>query len=78
MTIDPLARFRLKGTVETDLNRNFLGSGAGRKLQSRIPSHRFGELSDLDCPLLLLPSDAGAAMIGAMLAGDGEHLVSSL
>jgi NAD(P)-dependent dehydrogenase (short-subunit alcohol dehydrogenase family) len=47
-------------------------------LCARIPSRRFGELSDLDGPLLLLVSDAGAAMTGATLAVDGGHLVSSL
>ncbi|MDN5843910.1 MAG: SDR family oxidoreductase [Alcaligenaceae bacterium] len=68
----------LPGYVVTDLNREFLGGEAGDKLRSRIPSRRFGELSDLDGPLLLLASDAGAAMSGAAIAVDGAHLVSSL
>lgn len=68
----------LPGYVVTDLNREFLNSPAGDKLRSRIPSRRFGELGDLDGPLLLLASDAGAAMSGAALAVDGAHLVSSL
>jgi NAD(P)-dependent dehydrogenase (short-subunit alcohol dehydrogenase family) len=79
-----LARYRIRvnallpGYVVTDLNRDFLSSEAGDKLRSRIPSRRFGELSDLDGPLLLLASDAGAAMSGATVAVDGAHLVSSL
>ncbi len=79
-----LARHRIRvnallpGYVVTDLNRDFLVSEAGDKLRSRIPSRRFGELGDLDGPLLLLASDAGAAMSGATLAVDGAHLVSSL
>ena len=79
-----LARHRIRvnallpGYVSTDLNREFLGSEPGRKLQARIPSRRFSELTDLDGPLLLLASDAGAAMSGATLAVDGGHLVSSL
>lgn len=79
-----LARHRIRvnallpGYVVTDLNRDFLNSEAGDKLRSRIPSRRFGELSDLDGPLLLLASDAGAAMSGATVAVDGGHLVSSL
>lgn len=79
-----LARHRIRvnallpGYVATDLNREFLASEAGRKLQARIPSRRFGELTDLDGPLLLLASDAGSAMSGAILAVDGGHLVSSL
>lgn len=79
-----LARHRIRvnallpGYVVTALNREFLASAAGEKLRSRIPSRRFGELTDLDGPLLLLASDAGAAMSGATLAVDGAHLVSSL
>lgn len=68
----------LPGYVVTDLNREFLASEAGQKLQSRIPSRRFSELSDLDGPMLLLASDAGAAMTGSVVAVDGGHLVSSL
>ncbi|WP_374606731.1 SDR family NAD(P)-dependent oxidoreductase [Diaphorobacter nitroreducens] len=79
-----LARHRIRvnallpGYVVTDLNRDFLTSEAGDKLRSRIPSRRFGALTDLDGPLLLLASDAGAAMSGATVAVDGAHLVSSL
>ena len=79
-----LARYRIRvnalmpGYVVTDLNRDFLTGEAGDKLRSRIPSRRFGELIDLDGPLLLLASDAGAAMSGSTLAVDGAHLVSSL
>lgn len=79
-----LARHRIRvnallpGYVMTDLNRDFLTSEAGDKLRSRIPSRRFGELKDLDGPLLLLASEAGAAMSGATVAVDGAHLVSSL
>ncbi len=79
-----LARHRIRvnallpGYIATDMNRAFLESEAGQKLKARIPSRRFGELSDLDGPLLLLASDAGAAMSGAAVAVDGAHLVSSL
>lgn len=68
----------LPGYVATDLNREFLGSEAGQKLLARIPTRRFGCLADLDGPLLLLASDAGAAMTGATVEVDGGHLVSSL
>jgi NAD(P)-dependent dehydrogenase (short-subunit alcohol dehydrogenase family) len=79
-----LARHRIRvnallpGYIATDLNREFLQSEAGEQLRKRIPSRRFGELNDLDGPLLLLASDAGAAISGAALAVDGAHLVSSL
>ena len=68
----------LPGYVVTDLNREFLASEAGEKLRARIPSRRFNELEDLDGPLLLLASAAGAGMSGASVAVDGAHRVSSL
>lgn len=79
-----LARHRIRvnallpGYVVTDLNRDFLLSEAGDKLRSRIPSRRFGDMQDLDGPLLLLASDAGAAMSGSTVAVDHAHLVSPL
>src|SRR5206468_11975949 len=57
-----LARHRIRvnallpGYVATDLNREFLASEAGKRLEQRIPSRRFGTLTDLDGPLLLLAS----------------------
>ena len=68
----------LPGYVITDLNREFLNSEAGDKLRARIPSRSFCELTDLDGPLLLLASDAGSAMSGAVLAVDRAHSVNSL
>ena len=66
------------GYVATELNRDFLASGAGQRLMSRIPQKRFGEPSDLDGALLLLASEAGRFMTGSVIAVDGGHLVSSL
>ncbi len=68
----------MPGYVITSLNRDFLTSEAGDKLRMRIPSRRFCELTDLDGPLLLLASGAGAAMSGACVAVDRGHLVSGL
>ncbi|MBB6290527.1 NAD(P)-dependent dehydrogenase (short-subunit alcohol dehydrogenase family) [Pseudomonas sp. SJZ103] len=79
-----LARHKIRvnalmpGYVVTDLNHDFLTSEAGEKLRRGIPGRRFGKLSDLDGPLLLLASDAGVAMSGSCLAVDHAHLVSSL
>lgn len=66
------------GYLRTDLNRDFFASEEGRRLIRRIPQRRLGDLADLDGPLLLLCSEAGAYITGASLAVDGGHLVSSL
>lgn len=79
-----LARYQIRvnallpGYVVTDLNKDFLDSELGQKLRQRVPTRTFGEISDLDAPLLLLASDAGKGMTGACLAVDRGHLVSSL
>jgi NAD(P)-dependent dehydrogenase (short-subunit alcohol dehydrogenase family) len=66
------------GYFVTDLNRDFLQSDYAEKMLKRIPQRRYGELSDLDGPLLLLASDSSAYMTGATIAIDGGHLVSVL
>jgi NAD(P)-dependent dehydrogenase (short-subunit alcohol dehydrogenase family) len=66
------------GYVETDLNRDFWHSAAGRRLIERIPQRRLGRLEDLDGPLLLLASDAGEYMTGTTIVVDGGHTVASL
>ena len=66
------------GYVETDLNRDFWDSPAGKRVIERIPQRRLGRLTDLDGPLLLLASDAGAFMTGSVLVVDGGHTVASL
>jgi NAD(P)-dependent dehydrogenase (short-subunit alcohol dehydrogenase family) len=66
------------GYFPTDLNRDFLSSEAGEAIKKRVPMRRFGELTDLDGPLLLLASSASAYMTGSVITVDGGHLVSSL
>ncbi len=79
-----LARYQIRvnallpGYVVTDLNRDFLESEAGEKLRSRIPTRRFGDINDLDGPLLLLCSEAGTGMTGSCVTVDHGHLLSSL
>lgn len=66
------------GYICTDINRDFLASEEGERMRKRVPQRRFGEARDLDGPMLLLASDAGRYMTGAVLAADGGHLVSGL
>ena len=79
-----LARYQIRvnalapGYLMTDLNADFLTSDSGKSLQMRIPSRRFGDLEDLDGPLLLLASSASNYMTGAEIVVDGGHLCSSL
>lgn len=79
-----LARHRIRvnalapGYVETDLNREFFASEAGLQLVKRIPQRRLGQARELDGPLLLLASEAGSYMTGAVIEVDGGHLCSSL
>lgn len=66
------------GYIDTELNRDFWQTDAGRALIARIPQRRLGQLDDLDGPLLLLASDASRYMTGAVIAVDGGHLVNTL
>ncbi|HXY99059.1 MAG TPA: glucose 1-dehydrogenase [Stellaceae bacterium] len=66
------------GYFETDMNRGFLRSEVGQALVARIPMGRSGEARDLDGALLLLVSDAGAYITGAVLPVDGGHAVASV
>lgn len=65
------------GYFSTELNEAFLGSSAGQKLLSKVPFERAGRMEELDGPLLLLASDAGAFMTGTIVAVDGGLLLSS-
>ena len=66
------------GYFETDMNRDFLRSDIGQALIGRIPMGRSGKPTDLDGALLLLASDAGAYITGAVLPVDGGHAVASV
>jgi len=66
------------GYVETDFNRDFLRSDAGKKLEARIPLRRVARPDDLDGAMLLLASPAGAYITGAVIAVDGGHGVAAI
>lgn len=66
------------GYFITDINREELSGAHGEKLRLRIPTRRFGQFENLEGPLLLLASRAGAHMTGAEIVVDGGHVISAL
>lgn len=66
------------GYVETDFNRAFFQSEAGKALIARIPLKRLGQTDDLDGALLFLCSPASAYVTGAVIAVDGGHAVAAI
>lgn len=66
------------GYINTELNADLWQSEAGKAMIRRTPQRRLGSRADLDGPLLLLSSDAGAFMTGSVVVADGGHLVSTL
>lgn len=66
------------GYIRTGMNRDFFQSEAGQAVVKRVPQRRIGSPKDLDGALLLLASDAGAFMTGAVVVVDGGHVVNSL
>ena len=66
------------GYVETEINRGFFETDAGKAMVKRVPQRRIGRACDLDGALLLLASEAGGYMTGSTIVVDGGHLVSSL
>lgn len=74
-----LARERIRvnaiapGYFSTEFNDAFLAGEAGKRLLSRVPMERAGELPELDGALLLLAAEAGAFMTGSVVTVDGGH-----
>jgi NAD(P)-dependent dehydrogenase (short-subunit alcohol dehydrogenase family) len=79
-----LARHRIlvnaiaPGYVETDFNRAFFQTEAGKALIARIPLKRLGQTEDLDGALLFLASPASAYVTGAVISVDGGHGVAAI
>jgi len=63
------------GWFVTEMNEEYLSGKAGEAIKREIPMQRFGKEGDLDGPLLLLASDAGSFMTGAVVVVDGGQLV---
>jgi NAD(P)-dependent dehydrogenase (short-subunit alcohol dehydrogenase family) len=76
-----LARYNIRvnaiapGYFSTEINAGFLKTEPGKAMLARIPFRRFGNLPDLDGPLLLLTSDAGRFMTGSVITVDGGQLL---
>ena len=72
-----LARHKIRvnaicpGYFPSEMTGEFLAGAAGEALIKRIPQRRLGEHADLEGPLLLLASDAGAYMTGSVVLVDG-------
>jgi len=63
------------GYCVTDLTAWFLETPEGKAAEQGLPIGRFGQLQELDGPLLLLASDAGSYMSGTTLIVDAAHSV---
>jgi len=66
------------GYFETDINRDFVNSDVGKEMIMRVPMRRVGRYHELSGPLLLLLSEAGSYMSGAVISVDGGHYVTSI
>ena len=66
------------GYIASDINAEFFASEGGQAMVKRIPQRRLGKPEDLDGPLLLLASKAGAHMTGSVLTVDGGHSINAL
>lgn len=66
------------GYIASDINAGFFASDGGQAMIKRIPQRRLGTPTDLDGPLLLLASKAGAHMTGSVITVDGGHSINSL
>jgi NAD(P)-dependent dehydrogenase (short-subunit alcohol dehydrogenase family) len=63
------------GYFETEMNRGYLASGAGKAMAARIPLGRTGAEDELDGVLLLLASDASTYVTGSVMSVDGGQSI---
>jgi NAD(P)-dependent dehydrogenase (short-subunit alcohol dehydrogenase family) len=66
------------GYFKTEMNDEYFDSPAGQQYIAATPGGRLGRMEEIDGPLLLLASEAGSFINGALLPVDGGHLVMSI
>jgi NAD(P)-dependent dehydrogenase (short-subunit alcohol dehydrogenase family) len=66
------------GYIPTEMNAEVLDGPIGAQIAATVPLGRLGRPEDLDAPLALLLSDAGAYISGVTIPVDGGHLTRPL
>lgn len=66
------------GYFLTEMNEEYFNSVNGRRYLEEIPPKRLGQVDELSVPLLMLVSDAGSFINGAVIPVDGGHSCQSL
>ena len=66
------------GYFKTELNAHYFDTPEGQAYIKTTPAQRLGQLDELNAPLMMLASDAGSFINGAVIPVDGGHVVSSL
>ena len=66
------------GYFKTELNAHYFDTPEGQAYIKTTPAQRLGQLDELNAPLMMLASDAGSFINGAVIPVDGGHVISSL
>ncbi|GAB1260656.1 SDR family NAD(P)-dependent oxidoreductase [Aurantivibrio plasticivorans] len=59
------------GWFKTEMNEDFFDSAPGKTFITQMPAKRLGELNELVGPIIMLCSDAGSFINGAVIPVDG-------
>ncbi|HQD84123.1 MAG TPA: SDR family oxidoreductase, partial [Quisquiliibacterium sp.] len=64
------------GNIATEMQDAFVHAGFTEEMVRRTPQRRIGDVDELDGAVLLLASDAGRYMTGAVLTVDGGQTLA--